>query len=337
MNQLWLWIGFNLFVFAMLAIDLGLFNRKAHASGMKEAGTWCAVCVATALAFNYGIYYFRGKEAALQFLGGYLVEMALSADNIFVFVLIFAYFNVKLKYQHRVLFWGIIGALILRGGMIWAGTELVQEFEWILYIFGAFLVYTGIKMAVQKEGAIEPEANPILKLVRRMMPVSASFHGEKFFVREAHGPAGKLRLVATPLFVVLVMIDVADLIFAVDSIPAVIGITQDQLIVYTSNVFAILCLRALYFLIANLIEKFRFLQLALSIILTFVGVKMLIVKFYDIPIEASVLIIIGVLAVATVASILLPKKSEGKLSVDDEDAVRAETAEEPDATGKNGE
>jgi tellurite resistance protein TerC len=307
MQQVLLWVGFNIFVLCMLAIDLGLFHRKAHAVRLREAAIWCVICVATALAFAAGVYYFRGRQDGLEFLAGYLIEMALSVDNIFVFVLIFTYFNVPPRYQHRVLFWGILGALIMRGLMIGAGAYLIHRFDWILYVFGAFLVITGVRMAFHEERDIKPEANPVLRLVRRFLPVTNVYHDQSFFVREQIGD--RLRLVATPLFVVLILIETTDLVFAVDSIPAVFAVTQKPLIVYTSNVFAILCLRAMYFLLAGVIDKFRFLQVALSIILSFVGVKMLLHKFLPIPIALSLGIIAGVLAVAVVGSILFPKKA----------------------------
>jgi tellurite resistance protein TerC len=318
MHQVLLWVGFNLFVLVMMAIDLGLFHRKAHSVRIREAAIWCGICVATALIFAYGIYYYRNGYQSLAFLTGYVVEMALSVDNIFVFVLIFAYFNVPAQYQHRALFWGIIGALVLRGAMIGVGVTLVQAFGWIMYVFGAFLVYTGLKMAFQKDEDLEPEANPVLRFVRRLIPVSSQYHGEKFLVKEER--AGSWRWVATPLFVVLVMIDVADLIFAVDSIPAVLGVVREKpgllhpedvpFLAYTSNVFAIMCLRALYFIVANLVRQFRFLQFALSIILSFVGVKMLIVHWVDLPIGWSLLFIAAVLGLSVVASILFPKQAE---------------------------
>ena len=255
-TSLGLWVGFNAFVLAMLAIDLGVFHRSAHEVSVKEAAIWSAVWVALALGFNYGIYHFRGEQAGLEFLAGYLIEKALSVDNIFVFVLIFSYFRVPPKYQHRVLFWGILGALVMRGVMIGLGSYLIHHFEWILYVFGAFLVWTGYRMARQDERAIEPEANPVIRLVRRLVPVTGTYHGPSFFIREPAG-TGAARRLATPLFVVLVLVETTDLIFAVDSIPAVFAVTRDPFLVYSSNVFAILGLRALYFLLSGVIGKFR--------------------------------------------------------------------------------
>ena len=308
MDQLWLWIGFNAFVLVMLALDLGVFHRQAHEVSMKEAGAWSALWVSLALVFNFGIYHFMGPQAGLEFLTGYLIEKALSVDNIFVFVLIFSYFDVPARYQHRVLFWGILGALLMRGAMIAAGAVLISEFHWIIYVFGAFLVVTGIRMAMQTERAIDAQKNPVLRLVRRFVPVSEAYHGQKFWVRAE--VAGRLRLVATPLFVVLVLVETTDLIFAVDSIPAIFAITQDPFIVYTSNVFAILGLRALYFLLAGVIHRFHYLKLGLSVVLVFVGTKMLLTDIYKVPVGVSLGIIAVVLATSIVASLLMPKRAQ---------------------------
>jgi tellurite resistance protein TerC len=301
MDQLWLWAGFNAFVLAMLALDLGVFHRKAHEVSIREAAGWSAVWVALALAFNYGVYHFAGRDAGLQFLTGYLIEKALSVDNIFVFVLVFSYFRVPARYQHRVLFWGILGALVMRGIMIAAGAALIARFHWVIYLFGAFLVVTGIRMATQKEHAIEPESNPVIRLIRRLVPVTGQYHGQSFFVREGG------RRVATPLFVVLAFVETTDLIFAVDSIPAVFAVTTDPFLVYTSNVFAILGLRALYFLLAGVIHRFHFLKLGLSAVLVFVGAKMLLADAYEVPMGLSLGIIALVLAVSVVASLLYPR------------------------------
>ena len=307
MDQIWLWAGFNVFVLLMLALDLGVFHRKAHEVSLREAAAWSALWVALALIFNYGIYHFMGSEAGLAFLTGYLIEKALSVDNIFVFVLIFSYFNVPAKYQHRVLFWGILGALLMRGAMIAAGAALIAEFHWIIYVFGAFLVFTGIRMAMQTEHAIDAESNPVIRLVRRVMPVTNVYHGQRFFVKEEIG--GRLRRVATPLFVVLVLVETTDLIFAVDSIPAIFAITTDTFLVYTSNVFAILGLRALYFLLAGVIHKFHYLKLGLSAVLVFVGAKMLLTDVYKVPVGISLVVIALVLLTAVAASLLFPKQA----------------------------
>ena len=308
MDQIWLWVGFNAFVLAMLALDLFVFHKQAHEVSLKEAGGWSAFWIALALLFNYGVYRFLGAEQGLEFLTGYLIEKALSVDNIFVFVLIFSYFNVPARDQHRVLFWGILGALVMRGVMIAAGAALILEFLWIIYLFGAFLVFTGIRMATQSEHSIEPESNPVIRLLRRFTPVTSEYHGQSFFVRKEVG--GRLRQVATPLFVVLVLVETTDLIFAVDSIPAIFAITTDPFIVYTSNVFAILGLRALYFLLAGVIHRFHFLKLGLSVVLVFVGVKMLLVDVYKIPIGVSLAVIALVLGSSVVASLLWPKAAE---------------------------
>jgi tellurite resistance protein TerC len=294
----------------MLAVDLGIFHRHAHEVSLKEAASWSAVWITLALTFNYGIYRFMGRQAGLEFLTGYLIEKALSVDNIFVFVLTFSFFRVPPRYQHRVLFWGILGALVMRGAMIGAGAYLIHKFHWIIYVFGAFLVFTGIRMATQAEHAIEPESNPVLRLVRRAVPVSKTYHGQQFFVREATGRDGAMRRVATPLFVVLVLVETTDLIFAVDSIPAIFAVTQDPFLVYTSNVFAILGLRALYFLLAGVITKFHYLKLGLSAVLVFVGMKMLLTDIYKVPITLSLGIIALILATSIAASLLFPKEAE---------------------------
>lgn len=306
MDQIWVWIGFNVFVLAMLALDLGVFHRQAHEVSIREAAAWSTVWVLLALTFNYGIYRFLGRQPALEFLTGYLIEKALSVDNIFVFILIFSYFKVPARYQHRVLFWGILGALLMRGGMIAAGAFLLARFHWILYVFGAFLVVTGIRMATQEEKDIEPEANPVIRLLRRLTPISSDYDGQKFFTKNAQGRA------ATPLFVVLVLIETTDLVFAVDSIPAIFAVTQDAFLVYTSNVFAILGLRALYFLLAGVVTMFQYLKLGLATVLGFVGVKMLIVDFYKIPVAISLGAIGLILGISILASVLRPSAGESR-------------------------
>jgi tellurite resistance protein TerC len=308
MDQLWLWIGFNLFVLGMLALDLGVFHRSAHEVSAKEAVGWSVFWVALALAFNFGVYRLLGAERGLEFLTGYLIEKALSVDNIFVFVLIFSYFRVPPQYQHRILFWGVLGALVMRGAMIVAGAALIDRFHWIIYVFGAFLVFTGIRMASQDEMDIEPESNPVIRLVRRFIPVTDQHQGQSFFIRQEVG--GRTRRVATPLFVVLVLVETTDLIFAVDSIPAIFAITTDPFIVYTSNVFAILGLRALYFLLAGVIHRFHYLKLGLSAVLVFVGAKMLLTGVYKVPIGISLGVIAAVLATSVVASLVFPKAAE---------------------------
>ena len=304
-----LFIAFNAGVLAVLAIDLGIFNKKAHAATVKEAATWSAIWITLSLGFAGVVLYQFGHQAALEFVTGYLIEYSLSVDNIFVIVLIFSYFRIPDKYQHRVLFWGIIGALVMRGGMIGAGAFLIQRFHWVIYVFGAFLVFTGVRMATHDETDIEPEANPILKLVRRIIPITHDYRGQEFFVKEAPQRGMSPTIMATPLFVVLILVETTDLIFAVDSIPAIFAVTKDPFLVYTSNVCAILGLRSLYFLLAGVIYKFHLLKLGIAAVLTFVGVKMLLSSVYQIPILISLFVIIGVLAVSVAASVIFPKKT----------------------------
>ena len=304
---IWMWIVFNLFVLGMLALDLGVFHRHAHVVTTREATIWSVVWIGLALLFNVGIYFFWGtivpgseysnSEAALAFLTGYLIEKSLSVDNIFVFALIFTYFAVPAAYQHRVLFWGIIGALIMRATLIAAGAALLKEVHWIIYVFGGFLILTGIKMALHKDQEIHPDQNPLVRFFRRLMPVTDDYVEDKFFVRRAG------RLLATPLFLVLLMVESTDLVFAVDSIPAIFAVTNDTFIIYTSNVFAILGLRSLYFMLAGAMGSFYYLKPALAVILTFVGVKMVMVDIYKIPVALSLGIIASILAVAVVASL----------------------------------
>jgi tellurite resistance protein TerC len=303
-----LFIAFNAGVLAVLAIDLGIFNKKAHAASVREAATWSAVWITLSLGFAGLILSLYGKEPALEFVTGYLIEYSLSIDNIFVIVLIFSYFRIPEKYQHRVLFWGIIGALLMRGAMIGAGALLIQRFHWIIYVFGAFLIFTGIRMATHDEADIEPEANPILRLVRRILPITHDYRGQDFFVKEPPTRGAAPAIMATPLFVVLVLVETTDLIFAVDSIPAIFAVTRDPFLVYTSNVCAILGLRSLYFLLAGVINKFHLLKLGIAAVLTFVGVKMLLSGYYEIPIHLSLLVIVAVLASSVIASIAFPRE-----------------------------
>jgi tellurite resistance protein TerC len=302
----WVWAGFIAFVLAMLALDLGVFNRKSHAISMKEAGIWTAVWIGLALAFNALIYVWQGQTAALEFLTGYLIEKALSVDNLFVFALIFTMFAVPGKYQHRVLFWGVLGALVMRALFIGAGAALLDRFHWLIYVMGAFLIFTGIKLAVQKETEIHPERNPLVRLVSKFFPVAKDYHGEKFFVRMQG--ATKPILAATPLFIVLVLVESTDVVFAVDSIPAIFAVTRDPFLVYTSNVFAILGLRSLYFLLAGALDKFYYLKPALAVILSFVGLKMLVSNFYKLPVALSLAVIAGLLIIAVVASLIRSKR-----------------------------
>jgi tellurite resistance protein TerC len=312
-GPIWLWIGFNLFVLAMLAIDLGVFHRKSHAVSGREALTWSLVWISLSLVFNAVIYFYwdrmmpessyTNREAALAFLTGYLIEKSLSVDNIFVFILIFSFFAVPARYQHRVLFWGILGALIMRGALIAVGAALLEQFHWIIYVFGAFLIFTGIRMAWHHEENVQPDKNPVVKFFRRFMPVTENFEQDKFFIRRA----GKL--FATPLFLILLVVESTDLIFAVDSIPAIFAVTQEPFIVYTSNVFAILGLRALYFLLADVMDKFEYLKYGLAAVLTFVGIKMVIVDFYKIPTGASLGVVAGILTISILASLWRARNS----------------------------
>jgi tellurite resistance protein TerC len=292
-----LWVGFNVFVLVMLALDLGVFHRKAHVVSVREASIWSAVWIGLALLFNLGIWHYLGPQKGVEFLTGYLIEKSLSVDNIFVFALIFGYFAVPEEYQHRVLFWGILGALVMRAIFIAAGAALLASFHWIIYVFGAFLIVTGIKMVLTPAKGLEPEKNPVVRLVRRLFPVSDRYHGQRFFVRD------RGILTATPLFVVLALVETTDLIFAVDSIPAIFAVTSDPFIVYTSNVFAILGLRSLYFLLAGVMSKFEYLKHGLAAILVFVGTKMAIIDLYKIPSTVSLGVVAAILAIAVVASL----------------------------------
>jgi tellurite resistance protein TerC len=295
------WAGFLLFVLLMLALDLGVFHRKSHEVKIREALIWSAVWISLALLFNVGVYFFMGKEKAIEFLTGYVIEKSLSVDNLFVFIMVFSYFNVDTKYQHKVLFWGILGALIMRAIFIFAGVALIQQFHWIIYIFGAFLIFTGIKMLVQKDEQMEPEKNPLVRLFKKFFPVTDTIHGDRFFVKI------NAKTVATPLFIVLLIIEFTDLIFAVDSIPAILAISNDTFIIFTSNVFAILGLRALYFALAGISKLFYYLKYGLSAILVFVGVKMVIAGFFKIPVMYSLLIIVSILTLSVLASVIFPK------------------------------
>jgi tellurite resistance protein TerC len=305
MNQTTLWIGFNAFVLLMLTLDLGVFRRKSNEVKVKEALVWTCVWVFMAFLFNVFVYYQLGSEKAFEFFTGYLIEKSLSVDNIFVIILIFSYFNVPAPYQHKVLFWGILGALVLRVAFILAGVELIHKFHWLIYIFGAFLIYTGIKIVTQGDVKLDPDKNPLVKLVRKIFPVTEHFEGDKFFVRRDH------KLWATPLFIVVVVIEATDLIFAVDSIPAILSISDDAFIVYTSNVFAILGLRSLYFALAGIEKYFVYLKYGLSAILVFIGAKMCLADLIKIPIEVSLAFIVLTLAMAVLASMALQPKGEG--------------------------
>jgi tellurite resistance protein TerC len=308
MERLWLWVGFNAGVLAVLALDLGVFHRTSHRVSLREAAVWSTIWIALSLAFGYWLSLQMGRAAGLEFLTGYLIEKALSIDNIFVFVLIFSYFKVPEEYQHRVLFWGILSALVMRGAMIGAGAYLIERFHWIMYVFGAFLAYTGVRLATREGHEVHPEKNPVLRLVRRAMPVTNEYHGQRFFVRLAPAGRGPVTRAATPLMVVLVLVESTDLLFALDSIPAIFAVTRDPFIVYTSNVCAILGLRSLYFLLAGIVNRFQYLQLGLSIVLIFVGLKMLATDIYHVPISLSLGIIALVLGGSVAASWLFPRR-----------------------------
>ena len=298
------WTCFIGFVLVMLALDLGVFHRKSHEIKIKEALIWSAVWISLALAFNYGIYVFMGKEKAIEFLTGYVIEKSLSIDNLFVFIMLFTYFNVNTKYQHKVLFWGILGALVMRAIFIFAGVALINKFHWIIYVFGVLLVFTGIKMLFHKDEKIDPDKNPLVRLFKKFFPVTNKNHGGKFFVK-MNG-----RTFATPLFIVLLIVEFTDLIFAVDSIPAILAITNDTFIIFTSNVFAILGLRALYFALAGITKYFYYIKYGLSAILVFVGIKMSIVDFYKIPILYSLFTIGTILLISVLVSLVFPKKTD---------------------------
>ncbi|MDQ5845288.1 MAG: TerC family protein [Acidobacteriota bacterium] len=306
-----LWIGFSLFILIMLSLDLGLFNRKAHRITYREATIWSVVWICLASIFAALVFWFQGTLRGLEFITGYVIELSLSVDNLFVFLLIFSYFKVPAKYQHRVLFWGVMGALVMRLTMIFIGAALINRFHWIIYIFGAFLVFTGIRMFRQEDADIQPEENFIVRLVTRYIPLTHQYDGEKFFTKVGGKRTGTL------LLLVLVIVEVTDLVFAVDSIPAIFAITTNTFIVYTSNVFAILGLRSMYFLLAGVVEKFHYLKMGLAIVLTFIGTKMLVLALgIHIPIYASLIFVAVVLLSSVAASLLWAKEAELECEVD---------------------
>ncbi|MGE5480033.1 MAG: TerC family protein [Chloroflexota bacterium] len=309
------WLFFNIFVIIMLALDLGVFHKNPHEIRVREALVWSLVWIILSFIFNGIIWAQFGEQKAIEYLTGYLIEKSLSIDNIFVIALLFGYFHVPSRLQHKVLFWGIIGAIVLRAAFIFAGVALLEKFHWTIYLFGGVLVYTGIKMITEKDKKIEPEKNPVVKLFRKIYPVTESYRGDKFFVRE-NG-----RKYATPLFIALILIEFTDLVFAVDSIPAILAITQDQFIVYTSNIFAILGLRSLYFALADIINRFKYLSTGLAVILMFVGTKMVIADFYKLNTVVSLVIIVLILAVSTIISMVKtgkekPKPEDSPLNID---------------------
>src|SRR6266480_39002 len=301
-SSTWLWVGFCALILFMLSLDLGLFNRKAHTIHYREAAVWSAIWVTLAGVFAGIVFWSQGQQRGLEFVTGYLIELSLSVDNLFVFILIFSYFKVPRRYQHRVLFWGLLGALVFRLTMIFLGATLINNFNWILYVFGAFLIYTGLSMFREEDREIQPEKNPVVRLVTRYVRISRNYDEEKFFTRIDD------RRVGTLLLLVLVIVEVTDVVFAVDSIPAIFAVTTNPFIVYTSNVFAILGLRSMYFLLSGVIEKFHYLRMGLAIVLTFIGVKMLIVIGHvEIPIWVSLVVVLTVLAASVLASVIWPK------------------------------
>jgi len=285
----------------MLVLDLGVFHRRAHTVRFREALAWSVAWIALAAIFAVVVFFWHGRTPALEFVTGYVIELSLSVDNLFVFLLIFRFFQVPAIHQHKVVFWGILGALIMRAIFIAAGVSLIERFHWIIYVFGAFLIYSGVKLFFQKEAEIHPEKNPVLRLFRRLVPVTEDYAGDKFFVRNPG-------LYATPLFVVLLVVETTDLLFAVDSIPAILAITRDAFIVYTSNVFAILGLRSMYFALAGMMEMFRYLHYGLSLVLVFVGAKMLLSHYWEIPTPVALAAVASVLAISVIASMANPKK-----------------------------
>jgi tellurite resistance protein TerC len=314
----WAWGGFAAFILLMLALDLGVLNRKAHAVTYREAATWSVVWVTLALVFAGFVFWTQGRLTGVQFLTGYIIELSLSVDNLFVFLLIFGYFKVPAKYQHRVLFWGVLGALVMRMTMIALGAALIERFHWIIYVFGVFLIYTGIRMMSQGETEVHPEQNPVVRFVSRLVPMTRNYDGEKFFTEKDGKKMGTLMLL------VLVTVEVTDLVFAVDSIPAIFGITTNTFIVYTSNVFAILGLRSLYFLLAGVVEKFHYLKIGLSIVLAFVGVKMLTEGWvegrFHLGKESIIIIslaVVGLVLLGSVAaSLIWPQEAETHVEVE---------------------
>ncbi len=301
-SLLWVSLAFTVLILALLALDLGVFHRTRHALSLKEALGWSAVWITLALLFNAFLLLWRGATPALEFFTGYLLEKSLSVDNIFVIALIFGFFKTPAEYQHQVLTWGILGALVMRGIMIVGGAALLHEFELILYLFGVFLIFTGLKMATQPENDVHPDGNPVVRLVGRFLPVVPGYEHGRFLTRIGG------RLAATPLLLALVVVESTDLAFALDSIPAIFAVTKDPFIVYTSNVFAILGLRALYFVLAGAMHKFHYLKLGLAVVLMFIGLKMLLDEVHEIPIGVSLLVVVVVLAVAVVASLVRARR-----------------------------
>ena len=302
-TEIYFWIGFVVFLALMLAIDLGIFHRKSHTVTFKESLGWTLVWIMLAMMFAAIVYFWKGSEKAIEFITGYVIELSLSVDNLFIFILVFSYFHVPQQYQHKILFWGILGALVMRVIFIFAGVALISKFHWIIYVFGAIIIISGIKMLFQKDKKIEPEKNPLIRFVKKMIPVTHEYHGDSFFIKLKNGAWA-----ATPLFIVLVFIEITDLIFAIDSRPAILAITTDTFIVFTSNAFAILGLRSLYFALAGMLNLFRFLHIGLSLVLIFIGLKMVLSDIYKVPIEYALLIVLSILLTSISASLILKKK-----------------------------
>lgn len=311
-HSLTLWILFNVFILAMLIVDLKVFNRKPHEISIKESLIWTAIWIIQAIIFGIGIYHFMGSQPALDYFTGYLIEKSLSVDNIFVFLLIFTYFGVDPKYQHRVLFWGIFGALVFRLIFIFVGVALLEQFHWIIYVFGAFLTFTGIKLGLEKDKEIHPEKNPVLLLVRRFLPITKHIHGPEFIIKR-----GK-RIIGTPLFVVLVVIETTDVVFALDSIPAIMAITRDPFLIYSANAFAILGLRALYFALSGVMRLFHYLHYGLAFILVYIGVKMLLENVIHIPTLFTLGVIMVTLSISVIFSVIYPKEEELDVPADED-------------------
>ncbi len=307
--SIWGWVGFNAFVLAMLALDLGVFHRKAHVVRLREALSWSAVWIALAMVFNLGLYFWAGPKLAMEFLTGYLIEKSLSVDNVFIFAVLFAAFRVPKHCEHKILFWGVFGALVMRAAMIFAGVALIERFHWLIYVFGAFLVLTGLKMLRPNLKPVDPQNHWLIRLCRRFLRVTTNYHDDRFLIRDD----GKLW--ATPLLLVLLMVETTDLIFAVDSIPAILAVSNEPFIVFTSNVFAMLGLRALYFALAGMMDKFRYLKYGLAGILAFVGTKMMLVDIAPIPIAISLSVVVGILATSVVASLWRSQEVKGVESI----------------------
>jgi len=303
-SDAWMWLGFNLAVVVLLFLDLKVFHRASRVIGVREALLWSGFWIGLSLLFNLGIYFWDGRETALKFFTAYVVEKSLSVDNLFVFLLIFSYFGVPDEYRHKVLFWGIVGAIVMRLAFILAGVTLIEHFTWALYLLGALLILAAIRLAIRKDAPVHPEKNFVLRLFRRLVPVTDGYEGDMFFVRRAG------RYLATPLLVVVVVIETTDIVFAIDSVPAVLGITTNTFIAYSSNVCAVLGLRALYFALAGIIGMFRYLHYGLVAILLFIGVKLMVAEVYEMPVGIALAVVGGILLVSIVASLLRPRRAE---------------------------